>query len=745
MSIKGYPTQEKDERLSSQFVTVEPVREKQYALSVNSHMYVYVVGTDAVEASSTTSVVNATAHAAQVGDIIRFTSGALSGKEVKVSSISTNSITLAETLVSAPAAAVTFQILRHKYPVVAADGSLSVSTSAAPIQFVLDGVDTQVVEDTITPANNTPLPVKLTGVTGDINITAGDLNVQLSHAGASYDSTRIGDGTDLLAITAAGEAQVKVTSELPAGTQTIGSVNAIQSGTWNINNVSGTVSLPTGAATEAKQDTGNTSLSSIDGKTPSLGQALMASSVPVAIASNQSAIPASQSGTWNINNVSGTVSLPTGAATEAKQDTGNTSLSSIDGKIPSNLTVTSTRLLVDGSGVTQPVSGTVAASQSGTWNINNVSGTISLPTGAATEAKQDTGNSSLSSIDGKTPALGQALMAASSPVVIASNQSAIPASQSGTWNINNISGTVSLPTGAATESTLSTLEGKVPANLTVSSTRLLVDGSGVTQPVSGTVTADQGGAWTVTANQGGSWSVTAVATDLDIRNLVPSQDAVKISDGTDSLEITASGQAQVILSTALPSGTNNIGDVDVLTQPARSHTTDSIKIGDGTDILAISATGEASVLITSALPAGSNVIGAVTQSGTWSTRTQDGSGNSLTSEALGSNRALHVKQLGRTVVTTVRNDYTSTSVTTGAWVQLVASLSSEVQEIEIFDSSGQTLELGTGAAASEARLILVFPGGNGRVPVRIASGTRVSIRAVSATANAGELDINFYS
>ena len=69
-------------------------------------------------------------------------------------------------------------------------------------------------------------------------------------------------------------------------------------------------------------------------------------------------------------------------------------------------------------------------------------------------------------------------MANSLPVVIASDQSAIPisddggsitvdgtvaATQSGTWNINNITGTVSLPTGAATETTLSTLNGKVTA------------------------------------------------------------------------------------------------------------------------------------------------------------------------------------------------------------------------------------------------------------------------------------------
>lgn len=46
--------------------------------------------------------------------------------------------------------------------------------------------------------------------------------------------------------------------------------------------------------------------------------------------------------------------------------------------------------------------------------------------GGATAAKQDTGNTSLASIDTKTPANGQATMAASKPVVIASDQTAIP-------------------------------------------------------------------------------------------------------------------------------------------------------------------------------------------------------------------------------------------------------------------------------------------------------------------------------
>lgn len=93
----------------------------------------------------------------------------------------------------------------------------------------------------------------------------------------------------------------------------------------------------------------------------------------------------------------------------------------------------------------------------------------------------------------------------------------------------------------------------------------------------------------------------------------------------------------------------------------------------------------------------------------------------------------------------IRLVYSSTNVTTGAWVQLLSSIgASEIKEIEIFDSSGETLELGLGAAGSEISQVYVFPGGNGRIPIQIAAGTRLSIRAVSATANSGEIVINLY-
>src|SRR3990167_8594456 len=75
-------------------------------------------------------------------------------------------------------------------------------------------------------------------------------------------------------------------------------------------------------ATGSEQDV---NLTEVGGTTVSLGQKAMTASIPVVLSSDQSAVPVSVS----------SLPLPTGAATAARQDTGNTSLSSIDGKVPS--------------------------------------------------------------------------------------------------------------------------------------------------------------------------------------------------------------------------------------------------------------------------------------------------------------------------------------------------------------------------------------------------------------------------
>lgn len=94
-------------------------------------------------------------------------------------------------------------------------------------------------------------------------------------------------------------------------------------------------------------------------------------------------------------------------------------------------------------------------------------------------------------------------------------------------------------------------------------------------------------------------------------------------------------------------------------------------------------------------------------------------------------------------IANVRTNYSSTSVGTSAWVQLVASLSNASQTACIFDSSGQTMQLGVGASGSEAQALIIPPGG-GCFPLSINAGSRVSLRAITGTASTGENDLNLF-
>lgn len=77
-------------------------------------------------------------------------------------------------------------------------------------------------------------------------------------------------------------------------------------------------------------------------------------------------------------------------------------------------------LSVDDNGGSLTVDGTVAATQSGTWNITNVSGTVSLPTGAATET---TSASILGKYTSATSTLSNVAASATSVTLLALNAS----------------------------------------------------------------------------------------------------------------------------------------------------------------------------------------------------------------------------------------------------------------------------------------------------------------------------------
>lgn len=88
--------------------------------------------------------------------------------------------------------------------------------------------------------------------------------------------------------------------------------------------------------------------------------------------------------------------------------------------------------------------------------------TSATPINPATEDKQDGIISAIGTLDSnqQTDALTDAELRASAVPV----SGTVSAAQSGTWNINNVSGTVSLPTGAATQATLAAINTKIPAS-----------------------------------------------------------------------------------------------------------------------------------------------------------------------------------------------------------------------------------------------------------------------------------------
>ena len=188
-----------------------------------------------------------------------------------------------------------------------------------------------------------------------------------------------------------------------------------------------------------------------------------------------------QSGTFNITNISGTVSLPTGASTATLQTTGNTSLNSIDTKTPalsggrvpveSNLVQGLTDTQLRASAV--PVSGTFWQS---TQPVSAVS--LPLPTDASTSALQTTGNSSLSSIDAKTPSLSSGRVPVESNLVQGLTDTQLRASA-----VPVSAASLPLPTGAATESTLAELNNKFNtnsfSNINTNTTSTVKSGAGV--------------------------------------------------------------------------------------------------------------------------------------------------------------------------------------------------------------------------------------------------------------------------
>lgn len=112
--------------------------------------------------------------------------------------------------------------------------------------------------------------------------------------------------------------------------------------------------------------------------------------------------------------------------------------------------------------------------------------------------------------------------------------------------------------------------------------------------------------------------------------------------------------------------------------------------------------------------------------------------------AVTSTGAINVSAGGLTTKDFLALDTSSTNITSAAYVQLIASSSAASTYVNIFNGSGSILELATGGSGSEV-VVLVIPPGGVEASLSIAASTRISVRrypSVSTDMTSGFFTIN---
>lgn len=374
-----------------------------------------------------------------------------------------------------------------------------------------------------------------------------------------------------------------------------------------------------------------------------------------------------------------------------------------------------------------------------------------LPTGAATSANQTTEiteltgiHSDTTAINGKTPALGQALEAASVPVVIASDQ-IVPVSATA----------LPLPTGAATS-----------ANQTNASQKTqIVDGSGnviastsnalnvdvtnfpatttVVQPTAANLNATIApltNSSVVKAqlqdNAGNALSSTTGALNVNVQNTIPISGTVAVTQSTTPWvdNISQFGGSNVVTGTGVSgAGIPRVtvaSDSSITANAGTNLNTSALALDTSVNGILVTqgstTSGEKGPLIqgavTTAAPTYSNAQTSPLSLTTAGALRVDGSGST---PAASSGRAL----ANAPTVTTY-----GTPITSAAYTTIIASTTSATNLVELFDSSGVALFFAVGAAAAEVNQFVIYPGGNGQVPLKIPAGSRISYKAVSTSA-----------
>lgn len=149
-----------------EYNTVQEVSGGRGAIDSVIHGSVVVSTGHVIEAGSVKRLIKSTAHGAKSGWVMRPSSGNSQWEEIVIVKIVDADFFVISTEFDL-AIADTFSLCRFVTPNYTADGDLNVVVSGSgPIEFLRDAVSTVVEEDTGTPADSRPLPVKILDANG---------------------------------------------------------------------------------------------------------------------------------------------------------------------------------------------------------------------------------------------------------------------------------------------------------------------------------------------------------------------------------------------------------------------------------------------------------------------------------------------------------------------------------------------------------------------------------------------------
>ncbi len=382
------------------------------------------------------------------------------------------------------------------------------------------------------------------------------------------------------------------------------------------------------------------------------------------------------------------------------------------GALPVNVvagTITATNPSVGLTGAPVPTSGTYAAGINPSGNLTGFSVTSGgiLNVAIANDTNYGT--------PGATTLRAAAMLGVGSTAV--SNANPVPISDAGgtitvdgTVAVNGITGTVSLPTGASTAA---------------------LQSAGNTSLV------------TMTTNTGATATNTANTFNILNDDILPSIQSIE--GYVANLDVFAAQLLGYGTATTAPRFASMIG-----VGTAVVSNSNPVPISDAGGTITVDGT-----VAVSNLPATANTNYGTVGASTIRTAAQVGNATGAADFGTGSAGAQTIRVVtasnspevvGPSYSDSTYMSYSSTNVTTGAWVQLDASTAATFNYMTIFSSCGETIELGTGAPASETRVLLIPPGGiDAQIKQLIASGSRLALRGVSGNCTTGQISLTGFN